>query len=79
MLVWATCTISLIHAYDPEVVVFGGGIMKSAHIILPYITSHVEKYAWVKKGQVKIVKAKYIKDAALFGLYSLFCKQPEYI
>ncbi len=79
MLVWAACTVSLIHAYDPEIVVFGGGIMKSAHIILPYITSYVEKHAWVKKGQVKIVKAKHIEDAALFGLYSLFCKQPEYI
>lgn len=33
MNVWAAAIVSYIHAYDPEVVVLGGGIMRSADII----------------------------------------------
>lgn len=45
MNVWAAAIVSYIHAYDPEVVVLGGGIMRSADIILPYINKWVEDRA----------------------------------
>ena len=35
--VWATAAVGLIHAYDPELIVIGGGVMRSADVILPYI------------------------------------------
>ncbi len=33
--VWSALTVALIHAYDPEVVVFGGSVLKRASDILP--------------------------------------------
>ncbi len=65
--VWATVTVGLVHAYDPEIVIFGGGVMKSAEVILPYIKSHVQKYAWTPWGKVEIRAADLGESAALLG------------
>ncbi len=65
--VWATVTVGLVHAYDPEIVIFGGGVMKSAEVILPYIESHVRKYAWTPWGKVKVQVAELGEKAALLG------------
>jgi predicted NBD/HSP70 family sugar kinase len=40
--VWTVNAVALIHAYDPEVVVFGGGVMQSADVILPFVEEYVE-------------------------------------
>lgn len=65
--VWSACVINLIHAYDPEVVVIGGGIMRNAERILPEIASGVAKHAWTPWGKVNIVPAEQTDFAALFG------------
>jgi glucokinase len=65
--VWATVTVGLVHAYDPEIVIFGGGVMKSADVILPYIEAHVQKYAWTPWGKVKVRAAELGDNAALLG------------
>lgn len=44
--IWAAVAVAMIHAYDPELLVIGGGIMKSADVILPAIEAHVHQYAW---------------------------------
>jgi glucokinase len=66
--VWSAGIINQIHAYDPELVVIGGGIMKSGSKILSYITSMVEKHAWTPWGKVKIVQADDLDWAALKGI-----------
>jgi hypothetical protein len=35
--IWAANTVAVIHAYDPEIVVFGGGVMQSADVIQPFV------------------------------------------
>ena len=65
---WSACAVNLIHAYDPEMVIIGGGVMKSADIILPVMTEWVEKYAWTPWGKVQIKKAELEDTAALFGM-----------
>jgi len=60
--------INQIHAYDPELVVIGGGIMKSGSKILSHIISMVEKHAWTPWGKVKIVQADDLDWAALKGI-----------
>lgn len=65
--VWATVTVGLVHAYDPEIVIFGGGVMKSADVILPYIEAHVQKYAWTPWGKIKVRAAELGDNAALLG------------
>ena len=65
--VWAAAIVNYIHAYDPQIVVIGGGIMKSADIILPYLREKVASLAWSPFGRVKIVASELGDDAALLA------------
>jgi glucokinase len=69
--VWSLCVINLIHAYDPEKVIFGGGIMKSSHIILPYIKQMLDKHAWISSADVDLVVAVQPEHAGILGVYEL--------
>jgi len=69
--VWAAGAVGLIHAYDPEKIVIGGGVMRSAAIILPYIQAYVNQHAWTPWGKVGIVAAQLGNDAGLFGAIPL--------
>jgi glucokinase len=64
---WAAGIITMIHAFDPEVVVMSGGIMKSSAVILPALQEKVNQLAWTPWGKVKLFEAKYPDSAALFG------------
>ncbi|MDR0799598.1 MAG: ROK family protein [Dysgonamonadaceae bacterium] len=65
---WSACAINLIHAYDPEMLIIGGGVMKSADLILPEIRTWVEKYAWTPWGKVAVKQAGLEDTAALYGM-----------
>jgi glucokinase len=69
--IWAVDSVALIHAYDPEVIVIGGGVMESADIILPYIETYVHQYAWTPWGKVRIRPAELANNAALVGAVPL--------
>ena len=75
--VWSAGIISMIHAYDPELVIVGGGIMKSRSIIIPYIREWAEKFAWTPSEKVKIVAARSSDVAALYGLNYLIGKNSK--
>ena len=70
--VWAAAIVNYIHAYDPETVVVGGGIMKSADIILPYLQAKVNSLAWCPGGEVRIVASELGDDAALLAVEHYF-------
>jgi len=63
--VWGALTVSLIHAYDPEIVVFGGGIMAGGEAVLGPIRRRVERDAWMPWGKVRVVPSELGDDAAL--------------
>jgi glucokinase len=65
---WSAVVISQIHAYDPETVIIGGGIMRSAPLILPTIIKNVNDRAWTPWGKVEIVEAMHPDFAALYGV-----------
>ncbi len=65
---WSACVINLIHAYDPELVIIGGGIMRSGSTILREISTRVHKHAWTPWGKVRIVPAEQMDFAALLGI-----------
>jgi glucokinase len=69
--VWATGAVGLIHAYDPERIVIGGGVMHRADLVLPYIRSYVNQHAWTPWGKVEIVAAQLGNNAGLFGAIPL--------
>jgi glucokinase len=71
MNVWGILAVNMIHAYGPEVLVLGGGIMKSADVIIPYIKKVVEKYSWIKPGDMVIQHARLGEDASIIGGYYL--------
>jgi glucokinase len=65
--VWAAGIITMIHAFDPELIILSGGIMKSATVILPVLQEKVNQHAWTPWGKVKLVEARYPDSAALYG------------
>ena len=65
--VWSAGLINMIHAFDPEVIILGGGILKSSKIILPELQKRVDTYAWTPWGNVKLFVAQNINTAALYG------------
>lgn len=74
---WSAAIVSLIHAYDPECVVVGGGIMASAAAILPELRRHVERHAWTPWGRVEIVAAHLGRNAGLIGAAHLLREKLE--
>lgn len=73
--VWASNAVAVIHAYDPEVVVIGGGVMQSADVILPYVQEHVAKHAWVAWGVPEVRAAALGNNAALLGAVPLLAEE----
>jgi glucokinase len=65
--VWSVLTVSLIHAYDPEVVVFGGAVFNRAAQILPRLQQYVNAHAWTPGRKVPLRPATLGADAALLG------------
>jgi glucokinase len=65
---WSSCVVNMIHAYDPELVILGGGIMRSESLILPAISSRVARHAWTSWGKVKVAAAEQKDFAALLGV-----------
>ena len=59
---WSAGIINLIHAYDPEVVVIGGGVMNNRDTILPNIIPRIHKHAWCPWGKVDIRPSNLLSD-----------------
>ncbi len=70
--IWSACALSLVHAYDPELLVVGGGIARGSYPLLPAIQKHIDGNAWTPWGRVSVVPAALGSDAALLGAASLF-------
>ena len=72
--VWSVSLVNLIHAYDPECAIIGGGIMQSGSAILPQLRRYVAKHAWTPWGKVKIKSAALGNDAGMLGVAGLFAE-----
>jgi len=69
--IWAANAVGLVHAYDPEIIVMGGGVMNSAEVIIPYVERYVQKHAWTPWGKVQVRAAALGNNAALLGALPL--------
>jgi glucokinase len=69
--IWAADAVALVHAYDPEIIVMGGGVMNSASVIIPYIESYIHQYSWTPWGDVHVRVAELGNNAALLGAVPL--------
>jgi len=68
-----------IHSFDPELLVYGGGVMKSANAILPFLQEYVQKNAWTPWGTVGVRAAQLGNDAALLGVVPLFEQELSFV
>ncbi len=76
VVVWSAGTVALIHAFDPELVIVGGGVMARGEQILGPIRRHVHQHAWTPWGKVEVRAAELGCDAGLLGATALF-KEPH--
>ncbi len=70
--VWAVVVQNAVLAFDPEVVVLGGGVLRSAGIVLPAIEDHLRRHMPGMPLQVPVVAAALGDGAALIGGEALF-------
>jgi len=73
--VWAANAVALIHAYDPEVVIIGGGVMRRADVIVPFVQDHVNRHAWAAWGKPVVRAAELGERAALLGAVPLLIEE----
>jgi glucokinase len=69
--VWSSMAVGLVHAYDPDLFVIGGGVMKRAEEILPAIQAYVHRHAWTPWGKVEFRRAQLGNEAGLHGAIPL--------
>lgn len=70
--VWSATVVNLIHAYDPERVVVGGGVMRAGEPIISRLRRYVSQHAWTPWGKVKVLPAQLGNDAGMIGVATLF-------
>lgn len=75
---WGVGVVNIVHAYDPELIIIGGGIMRQKAIILPYLQNMVDTYSWAQAGSVKIVSAEQVEYAGLLGMDYLISQENHY-
>lgn len=65
--IWSSLIVNLIHAYDPQRVIVGGGIMAGASDFFPELERLVLARAHTPWGRVSLVRSELGDAAALFG------------
>ena len=71
--VWAALATSLVHAYGPQRILFGGGVMQRGDAILPHIRDFVQRHSWqTSRGGAVIEAASLGESAAFIGAETLF-------
>lgn len=72
---WSLGIISLIHAFDPERIVIGGGVMQSGDLIISKICEMIAKHSWVKNNPPEVVAAAHPDFAGILGMYYLVASE----
>lgn len=76
---WGATAVAAIHAFDPDLLIFGGGVMKSADAVLPFLQDYVRENAWTPWGTVRVRAAQLGNQAALLGVVPLFEQESLFV
>lgn len=68
---WARGLATLVHAYDPEVVVFSGGVLKGRDQFLDSLEQQVRHLCWTPWGQLEFRVSATPDQSVLLGLHAL--------
>ena len=64
--------VSLLNAFDPEVIIIGGGMSQSLDILMPWVSQIIEQRAMVSyKDKFPVVKSELGDDVSLLGAAAL--------
>lgn len=74
---WSNCLISLIYAYDPEVVVLSGGVLRWGKELTDRIFQTVDRHAWTPWGKPQLRLAKNPEHSVLLGLHYMNKQEKE--
>lgn len=69
--------VNLTHAYAPTRIIVGGGLMRSADLMLPQLQTYVSQHVWSVGDPPTVVAAEHPETAALHGIHSLFTRSIE--
>ena len=58
----------LMHVYEPEVVLIGGGISNAGQFVVDIIKKHLKEQIFMTKTLPKIMIAKLKNDAGMYGV-----------
>lgn len=72
--IWGALLVDLVHAYDPDRVVIGGGIAK-ADELLPFLRTALDRDPWSSDWEVEIVRSRLGADAALVAAPWILAEQ----
>ncbi len=73
--VWGFGIVNMIHAYDPDRVIVGGGIVKDNDEMIDAFQEIVNKHTWTPWGKVEVVKAQWPELNAILGCEYLLKNQ----
>jgi len=65
---WSSGILNMVHAYDPDIVILSGGLMKSQQYLLPHLQERVHQMAWTPWGKVRFAVSKDPESSVLLGL-----------
>ena len=75
---WSNCVISLIYAFDPEIVILSGGVMKMGDKVLSPLKRSVLERAWTPWGSVRFAVSREPEKSVLKGLCRLAGEEDNY-
>lgn len=65
--------VNIIHSFDPEIIVLGGGLVESLDIMMPSIEFEISKRVMInQKDKVRLVVSQIEENVALLGAASTF-------
>ena len=71
--------INLVHLFDPQRIVLGGAVLRSADVVIPWIQNRVNADAWTPWGRVEITGARFPEDAGLLGAHVMLTQELLYL
>lgn len=69
--VWSTCAVNLIHAYDPDILILSGGVLRLGERLTIPVRESIERYAWTPWGTVQVRPVEAPEYSVVLGLHEL--------
>lgn len=69
--VWGAAVVTLCHAYDPDVVIVSGGVLRARDRVLPALSDYVHRHLWSSAHRPELITPDHPEDSVLRGLAAL--------